>query len=409
NVTLLSILIAVVFAPGLSVTSNLITGIEGGSVSVSCQYDPCYTKHVKYWCRGRERASCKTLVQTDTPQTGGEKVSIIDDHGNLPRFFTVTVRRLEKKDAGWYWCAIQKAAADERMPLYLTVTDDASSLSTESAFTGLVGGSVNVPCHYDVKYRDHVKYWCKGYQWTYCDILKQTDSTHHDSDKISISDDRTGGVFIVTMRRLDKEDTAWYWCAIKLGGTKEADQHFYLYLTVTEVLFSNNVTLLSVLIAVVFAGIPSLSVTSNLITGSKGGSASVSCQYAQLYTEHVKYWCRGREWASCEILVRTDTPQTGGEKVSISDDKGKLPRFFTVTVRGLEKNDTGWYWCAIQKAAADERILLYLTVTDGKETLIILVKYLNVHTYPISSEVYSRMLCSYITAAFMQKICNKLL
>ncbi|KAK1172188.1 CMRF35-like molecule 8 [Acipenser oxyrinchus oxyrinchus] len=230
--------------------------------------------------------------------------------------------------------------------LLLAAIPDASSLSTESAFTGLVGGSVNVPCHYDVKYRDHVKYWCKGYQWTYCDILKQTDSTHHDSDKISISDDRTGGVFIVTMRRLDKEDTAWYWCAIKLGGTKEADQHFYLYLTVTE-------------------GIPSLSVTSNLITGSKGGSASVSCQYAQLYTEHVKYWCRGREWASCEILVRTDTPQTGGEKVSISDDKGKLPRFFTVTVRGLEKNDTGWYWCAIQKAAADERILLYLTVTDA--------------------------------------------
>ncbi|MGH0163777.1 UNVERIFIED_CONTAM: hypothetical protein FKN15_062280 [Acipenser sinensis] len=333
--------------PGLSVTSNLITGSEGGSASVSCQYAQLYTEHVKYWCRGREWASCETLVRTDTPQTGGEKVSISDDKVKFPRFFTVTVRRLEKKDAGWYWCAIQKVGADERIPLYLTVTDDASSLSTGSAFTGLVGGSVSVPCHYDVKYRDHVKYWCKGYQWTYCDILKQTDSPYRDSDKISISDDRTGGVFIVTMRRLDKQDTAWYWCAIKLGGTKEADQHFYLYLTVTE-------------------GTPGLSVTSNLITGSEGGSASVSCQYAQLYTEHVKYWCRGREWASCETLVRTDTPQTGGEKVSISDDKVKFPRFFTVTVRRLEKKDAGWYWCAIQKVGADERIPLYLTVTDGK-------------------------------------------
>ncbi|KAK6490408.1 CMRF35-like molecule 3 [Huso huso] len=230
--------------------------------------------------------------------------------------------------------------------LLLAAIPDASSLSTERAFTGLVGGSVSVPCHYDMKYRDHVKYWCKGYQWTYCDILKQTDSPYRDSDKISISDDRTGGVFIVTMRRLDKEDTDWYWCAIKLGGTKEADQHFYLYLTVTE-------------------GTPGLTVTSNSITGSEGGSASVSCQYAQLYTEHVKYWCRGREWASCETLVRTDTPQTGGEKVSISDDNGKFPRFFTVTVRRLEKKDAGWYWCAIQKAGANERILLYLTVTDA--------------------------------------------
>ncbi|KAK6490407.1 CMRF35-like molecule 3 [Huso huso] len=124
------------------------------------------------------------------------------------------------------------------------------------------------------------------------------------------------------------------------------------------------ITLLSVLIAVVFEGTPGLTVTSNSITGSEGGSASVSCQYAQHYTEHVKYWCRGREWASCETLVRTDTPQTEGEKVSISDDKGKLPRFFTVTVRRLEKKDAGWYWCAIQKAGANERILLYLTVTD---------------------------------------------
>ncbi|MGH0132090.1 UNVERIFIED_CONTAM: hypothetical protein FKN15_027711 [Acipenser sinensis] len=224
--------------------------------------------------------------------------------------------------------------------------DDTSSLSTERGFTGLVGGSVSVPCHYDVKYRDHVKYWCKGYQWTYCDILKQTDSPPCHSDKISISDDRTGGVFIVTMRRLEKNDTAWYWCAIKLGGKKEADQQFYLYLTVTE-------------------GTPGLSVTSNLITGSEGGSANVSCQYAQLYTKHVKYWCGGREWASCKTLVRTDTPQTEVEKVSISDDNGNLPRFFNVTVRRLEKKDVGWYWCAIQKGGADEKIPLYLTVNDG--------------------------------------------
>ncbi|KAK6492131.1 CMRF35-like molecule 8 [Huso huso] len=151
------------------------------------------------------------------------------------------------------------------------------------------------------------------------------------------------------MRRLEKNDTAWYWCAIKLGGKKEADQQFYLYLTVTE-------------------GTPGLSVTSNLITGSEGGSASVSCQYAQLYTKHVKYWCGGREWASCKTLVRTDTPQTEGEKVSISDDNGNLPRFFNVTVRRLEKKDAGWYWCAVQKGGADERIPLYLTVTDNIAT-----------------------------------------
>ncbi|KAK1173910.1 CMRF35-like molecule 8 [Acipenser oxyrinchus oxyrinchus] len=151
------------------------------------------------------------------------------------------------------------------------------------------------------------------------------------------------------MRRLEKNDTAWYWCAIKQEGNKEADQHFYLYLTVTE-------------------GTPGLSVTSNLITGSEGGSASVSCQYAQLYTKHVKYWCGGREWASCKTLARTDTPQTGGEKVSISDDNGNLPRFFTVTVRRLEKKDAGWYWCAVQIGGVDERIPLYLTVTDAIAT-----------------------------------------
>ncbi|KAK6490409.1 hypothetical protein HHUSO_G4937 [Huso huso] len=230
----------------LAVASYTITGLEGGSVSVLCHYDECCWDHVKYWCTGKEWDSCKTVKRSDSPQNAADKTSITDN--KTQGVFSVTMRRLEKGDAGWYWCAIEREGLDDRISLFLTVADtsgvgfvvfcsvlaDASSLSTERAFTGLVGGSVSVPCHYDMKYRDHVKYWCKGYQWTYCDILKQTDSPYRDSDKISISDDRTGGVFIVTMRRLDKEDTDWYWCAIKLGGTKEADQHFYLYLTVTE-------------------------------------------------------------------------------------------------------------------------------------------------------------------------------
>ncbi|KAK6490432.1 CMRF35-like molecule 3 [Huso huso] len=112
-------------APGLSVTSHIITGIEGGSVSVQCHYDRYLNTNVKYWCSGKVWSSCKIIQRSTVKQRDEDKISISDDRTR--GVFTVTVRRLEKKDAGWYWCGIERAGTDEGIQLNLSIDEAARS------------------------------------------------------------------------------------------------------------------------------------------------------------------------------------------------------------------------------------------------------------------------------------------
>uniref|UniRef100_W5MQ55 Ig-like domain-containing protein n=1 Tax=Lepisosteus oculatus TaxID=7918 RepID=W5MQ55_LEPOC len=95
----------------LSVFSNSLRGQEGGSVTVQCRYDSYYDTSTKYWCKGRERSTCKTV-----------KVSVRDDP--FHRVFTMTLNSLEKKDEDWYWCAIERTGVDYGIPLYLAVYNE---------------------------------------------------------------------------------------------------------------------------------------------------------------------------------------------------------------------------------------------------------------------------------------------
>lgn len=65
--------------------------------------------------------------------------------------------------------------------------------------------------NYDTHYKDHPKYWCRGYFRDYCDIIATPNST----DRVALSGTQEAN-FIVTVSCLTKEDTGWYWCGIQL-------------------------------------------------------------------------------------------------------------------------------------------------------------------------------------------------
>uniref|UniRef100_A0A665VLW7 Immunoglobulin domain-containing protein n=1 Tax=Echeneis naucrates TaxID=173247 RepID=A0A665VLW7_ECHNA len=91
------------------------------------------------------------------------------------------------------------------------------SLSAPENVTGGYGGSVEVSCQYDIRFRENTKYWCKGPLYILCEIILKT-PRNRDNMKDSITDDKEAGVFTVTINSLSKKDEDRYWCVIAKEG-----------------------------------------------------------------------------------------------------------------------------------------------------------------------------------------------
>ncbi|XP_037553680.1 uncharacterized protein LOC119430329 [Nematolebias whitei] len=91
------------------------------------------------------------------------------------------------------------------------------------------GASVSIPWIYSQQYRNHVKYLCEGNYWSSCSYTVKTNS-QRDSNKYSISDDKSQSIFTVTIKQLTSQNT-YYWCAVEIDGG--ADHGCYFHLSVT--------------------------------------------------------------------------------------------------------------------------------------------------------------------------------
>ncbi|XP_072567698.1 polymeric immunoglobulin receptor-like [Paramormyrops kingsleyae] len=186
------------------------------------------------------------------------------------------------------------------------------SVSSVRWVTVQSGGSVTIPCSYDKTYQQQVKYWCRGRDWSSCSPKVRTVSPKI-SNEMSISDNPTKPVFTVTINNLKSEDSGYYWCGVEISGGSAVGTP--VYLSVTE-------------------GSPELSVDKQEMTGVEGDSVSVQCHSEYYYSLS---WCR--MGGSCI----TRSSGLDGRPVLIRVDRVK--KVFIVTMRGLERKDTGWYWC----------------------------------------------------------------
>ncbi|KAJ8371841.1 hypothetical protein AAFF_G00299360 [Aldrovandia affinis] len=305
-------------------TLSRISVQRGGSVIVPCVYDQKYKDKGKYWCRGDHQSNCTVMI------------------------FTVTLRNLQGGDTATYWCGVVTSEDREShacASVCLKITG-VQSVWTLSRISVQRGRSVTIPCFYDQKYKDNVKYWCKGYLWAHCEILIRTDSPPRKGD-VSITDDPIQQVFAVTLRNLQEGDTDTYWCGVKTpaGVIWFLDAGIHLNLAVTE-------------------GSAGLSLLNNMMGGEEGDGVSVRCRYGDSLRDSVKRWCRSGDWSSCLTAGGTGTSQHAS--VLITDDRrGEM----SVTVRELQREDAGWYWCA----AGEEMFPVHIAVTQRITTQSITV------------------------------------
>ncbi|XP_010782443.1 polymeric immunoglobulin receptor-like [Notothenia coriiceps] len=213
--------------------------------------------------------------------------------------------------------------------LILTGLTGIHSITTVSQVSVRAGGSITIPCLYESKYTNHVKYLCKGYYWNSCSYAIKTNQ--HNSRKFSISDDKKQRVFTVTIKGLTGEDTNYYWCAVEINDGADVKEYFHLSVT---------------------GGTPSLYVAQQEITGFKGDNINIKCHYQN---SGERKWCR--LGGSCV----TKSGLIDGTRVDIS---ARNDGVLNVTLSGLRAESSGWYWCV----KGDLQMPVHITVTEKPPT-----------------------------------------
>ncbi|XP_056325757.1 polymeric immunoglobulin receptor-like [Danio aesculapii] len=108
----------------------------------------------------------------------------------------------------------------------------------------------------------------------------------------------------------------------------------------------------------------------SVLTVQTEGSVVIPCYYDRKYAEYKKYWCfhANNLYSSCSILAYAN--ETKG-KVSVIDHPDQS--FFTVTMRNLQQEDTGAYWCAVEIGGIfklDQIKQLYLSIQSAPDVSV---------------------------------------
>ncbi|KFQ32513.1 Triggering receptor expressed on myeloid cells 2, partial [Merops nubicus] len=142
-------------APCAAENITVVYGVEGGTISVNCSYNPWQQRwREKRWCKQVAEATCQYMVSTRRSwmsflRSRNRTTSITDNiHDGV---LTVTMKQLKKQDAGLYQCItdymgqkvilrkvqveVLTAVLETQMPEEPSAVQSISSIPPEADFT----------------------------------------------------------------------------------------------------------------------------------------------------------------------------------------------------------------------------------------------------------------------------------
>ncbi|XP_067585259.1 polymeric immunoglobulin receptor [Pseudorca crassidens] len=192
----------------------VVKGVVGGSVAVSCAYNPKDTDSLKYWCRWEDTQGghCPQLVQSKglVKEQYKGRLALYEEPGNGT--YTVILNQLTTQDAGFYWCV---TSGDTRWmsTVELKVVEGEPSLKVPKNVKASLGETLKISCHFPCKFYSYEKYWCK---WSNkgCRTLPSQDEG---PSQAFVNCDQKSQVVSLSLTSVTSEDEGWYWCGVKEG------------------------------------------------------------------------------------------------------------------------------------------------------------------------------------------------
>ncbi|XP_043913172.1 adhesion G protein-coupled receptor E3-like [Protopterus annectens] len=102
--------------------------------------------------------------------------------------------------------------------LLLTLFSETRSMNVAKSVQEVEGKQLEIICSYDAAYKSYIKYWCRGYYKSSCNIvIKTNDISSTDDGRITIEDKPSRHQIKVTIHPLKLQDADWYWCGIQIN------------------------------------------------------------------------------------------------------------------------------------------------------------------------------------------------
>ncbi|KAL7845226.1 hypothetical protein AOLI_G00234180 [Acnodon oligacanthus] len=325
--------------------SMTVTAQLGQSVSFSFGYSEMTTFNPQRVFKIHNHSIERMISTTGTPARLDERTRrfSVSDHSET-KVVRVNITNVTVDDAGLYFCGVQISGSPVS---YTSAIKDVHLIVTGSKMTGYEGDTVEVRCPYSSKYKPNSKHICKeGECFTERINLRSqtTQRTQRKTERFSVHDDITAGVFSVNISRVKAEDAGRYWCGVDTG----------------DILMNYLSTQLQVVRKEVLR-----------VFGRETLSVSVECSSRGESTESAgKFLCMGQQLASCDkggVKVSSEKNRTG--RFSLSDDAPA--GVFTVAITDLREEDSGTYWCGEESFGSFIYTEVHLQVMKGSSVICI--------------------------------------
>ncbi|XP_048051213.1 polymeric immunoglobulin receptor-like [Megalobrama amblycephala] len=326
--------------PGV-VSSISVTGYSGGGVTIKCKYNRGYTAYIKYFCKGQW---CTDRIRTDEKykwvQSG--RFSLYDD--TRSEVFTVTIRDLREEDSGTYWCGTERVGND----LYTEVNLKVIRGQPIRSVRGYSGGNVIINYKYEMKHKNHVKYFCKTRGQCFTVTNTNRAAGWKQDRRFSVQDDRSAGLLRVFIRDLNENDSGEYQITVKVSEEYSFFSEFNLIIRDDD-----------------------CCVKSISLSAAAGGSVNISCKSPQSHISDVKFlcWRSGADLCAEETSVEESRRWSPEGKIQLYDDREE--QLLTGSISHVTEQDSE-YWCGVQSDQGHKsfitRVLINVTGTDVLKT-----------------------------------------